>query len=241
MTMKAITKIAKGDEIIHAYTEPLDPVMTRKSILSLGKFFQCQCARCTDPSELKTFTSALACPKCPKNKSNAQRTNSSKKKFEENSNSGYLLSSDVNNLEADWKCSTCKFAVTSEKVATLTLKVKEESKKIEDMCFSEYYKSGTKPEGASSINKHENFIKKHENVTLHPNHVFLLDKKYTLAKMYGRMDGFTANVMSDDLLRRKRILCEEVFGGVQQNNARKNEEKSYDDVRIACSISNDGQ
>ena len=40
MTMKAITKIAKGDEIIHAYTEPLDPVMTRKSILSLGKFFQ---------------------------------------------------------------------------------------------------------------------------------------------------------------------------------------------------------
>ena len=160
---------------------------------------------------MKTFTSALACPKCPKNKSNAQRTNSSKKKFEENSNSGYLLSSDVNNLEADWKCCSCTFTVTSEKVATLTLKVKEESKKIDDMCFSDYNKSGTIPEGASSIKKHENFIKKHENVTLHPNHVFLLDKKYTLAKMYGRMDGFTANVLSDDLLRRKRKLCEEVL------------------------------
>ena len=40
MTMQAITKISKGEEITHAYTEPLDPVMTRKSILSLGKFFQ---------------------------------------------------------------------------------------------------------------------------------------------------------------------------------------------------------
>ena len=133
------------------------------------------------------------------------------KKSEENQNSGYLLSSDVNNLEADWKCCSCTFTVTSEKVATLTLKVKEESKKIDDMCFSEYNKTGVTPEGASSINKHENFIKKHENVTLHPNHVFLLDKKYTLAKMYGRMDGFTANVLSDDLLRRKRKLCEEVL------------------------------
>ena len=103
------------------------------------------------------------------------------------------------------------FTISSEKVATLTLKVKEESKRIEDQCFSEYNKSGVLPEGASSINKHENFIKKHENVTLHPNHVFLIDKKYTLAKMYGRMDGFTADILSDDLLQRKRKLCEEVL------------------------------
>ena len=46
MTMKAITKIPKGKEITHAYTEPLDPLMTRRSILELGKFFQvigCNC------------------------------------------------------------------------------------------------------------------------------------------------------------------------------------------------------
>ena len=40
MTMRAITKIPKGKEITHAYTEPLDPLMTRRSILELGKFFQ---------------------------------------------------------------------------------------------------------------------------------------------------------------------------------------------------------
>ena len=46
MTMRAITKIPKGKEITHAYTEPLDPLMTRRSILELGKFFQvigCNC------------------------------------------------------------------------------------------------------------------------------------------------------------------------------------------------------
>ena len=48
MTMRAITKIPKGKEITHAYTEPLDPLMTRRSILELGKFFQvigCNCQR----------------------------------------------------------------------------------------------------------------------------------------------------------------------------------------------------
>ena len=46
MIMRAITKIPKGKEITHAYTEPLDPLMTRRSILELGKFFQvigCNC------------------------------------------------------------------------------------------------------------------------------------------------------------------------------------------------------
>ena len=38
--MQSVTKISKGEEITHSYTEPLDPVMTRKSILDLGKFFQ---------------------------------------------------------------------------------------------------------------------------------------------------------------------------------------------------------
>ena len=40
MTMRSVTKILKGQEITHAYTEPLDPLLTRKSILKLGKFFQ---------------------------------------------------------------------------------------------------------------------------------------------------------------------------------------------------------
>ena len=101
--------------------------------------------------------------------------------------------------------------MTSERVATLTLKIKEESNKVDDRCWSDYNTSGVVPQGDSSINQHEEFLKKHENVTLHPNHVFLIDKKYTLAKMYGRMPGYMADVLSDELLRRKRKLCEDVL------------------------------
>ena len=38
------------------------------------------------------------------------------------------------------------------------------------------------------VDEFEAFLKKYSAV-LHQNHVILIDKKYTLAKMYGRMQG----------------------------------------------------
>ena len=37
MTMKAVRKIKKGDDITHAYAEPLDPVLQRRGILQVHK------------------------------------------------------------------------------------------------------------------------------------------------------------------------------------------------------------
>ena len=39
MTVKAIKNIKKGDDITHSYAESLDPILTRQTILTLGKFF----------------------------------------------------------------------------------------------------------------------------------------------------------------------------------------------------------
>ena len=39
MTVKALRNINKGDDITHSYTEPLDNVLTRQTMLSMGKFF----------------------------------------------------------------------------------------------------------------------------------------------------------------------------------------------------------
>ena len=39
MTVKAIKNIKKGDDITHNYAESLDPILTRQTILTLGKFF----------------------------------------------------------------------------------------------------------------------------------------------------------------------------------------------------------
>ena len=39
MTVKALRDIAKGADITHSYTEPLDTVLARQTMLSMGKFF----------------------------------------------------------------------------------------------------------------------------------------------------------------------------------------------------------
>ena len=57
----------------------------------VGKFFTCQCPRCSDPSELGTFSSALWCLKCAKGKKDK----------------GKVLPSDTKNIEAAWRCDVC--------------------------------------------------------------------------------------------------------------------------------------
>jgi hypothetical protein len=70
--------------------------------------------------------------------------------------------------------------------------------------------AGDKLDLEPKVEDFEAFLKKYSNV-VHDNHVILVDKKYTLAKMYGRMKGFEADEMSDDQFKRKRQLCEDVL------------------------------
>ena len=39
MTVKAIKNIKKGEDITHNYAESLDPILSRQTLLKLGKFF----------------------------------------------------------------------------------------------------------------------------------------------------------------------------------------------------------
>ena len=98
MTMRSVVKIPKGSDILHAYTEPLDTILTRKSLLQVGKFFTCQCPRCSDPTELGTFSSALLCSQCGGGKDNV------------------LLSTDVADVEAEWGCQKCSLRMKCEQV-----------------------------------------------------------------------------------------------------------------------------
>ena len=70
--------------------------------------------------------------------------------------------------------------------------------------------AGDKLDLEPKIEEYETFLKKYSTV-LHPNHVIFIDKKYHLAKMYGRMQGFEASDLSDEQLKRKRQLCLDVL------------------------------
>ena len=63
---------------------------------------------------------------------------------------------------------------------------------------------------SGTVQEFEAFLKKYSKI-LHPNHVILVDKKYVLAKMYGRMKGYHPDQMTDEQLKRKQQLCEEVL------------------------------
>jgi len=62
--VRAAVDLKKGDELFSSYTSSLLPTMLRRENLSLTKFFECDCARCADPTELGTNASSLKCTKC---------------------------------------------------------------------------------------------------------------------------------------------------------------------------------
>jgi len=179
MVMRSVVKIPKGADITHSYTEPLDSILTRKALLRMGKFFGCNCERCSDPTELGTYTSALICSKCQPDPDNVK--------------SGRILPSDVSSGDSSWKCESCEHTVNAGAVAQTFARIKAESERLD---------------ADPKVETMENFVSKYSGKVLHPNHVLVLDRVYNLAKMYGRMEGYGADVLTDEQLGTKRALCE---------------------------------
>merc|ERR1712004_501998 len=61
LTILARTNIKKGEPIYHTYAHTFKTTTIRRIGLFSGKHFGCECVRCKDPTELKTFASAMLC------------------------------------------------------------------------------------------------------------------------------------------------------------------------------------
>lgn len=64
ITVRATTNIKSGDELFSSYTYSLWPTIIRRSCLKETKYFDCNCPRCSDPTELGTHMGTLKCTKC---------------------------------------------------------------------------------------------------------------------------------------------------------------------------------
>ena len=93
----------------------------RKALLRLGKFFECECVRCCDASELGTYTSALVCHKCDKARQKAK----DKQPF------GRVLPSDLTNEASDWVCDSCGDKVKADVVTGRVAKIKAEAERLD--------------------------------------------------------------------------------------------------------------
>lgn len=64
VTVRASVKIEEGAELFSCYAYVLLPTILRREVLAETKYFNCDCKRCLDPTELGSHIGSLKCTKC---------------------------------------------------------------------------------------------------------------------------------------------------------------------------------
>ena len=64
MRVVAAKPLSQGEQIYNSYIDILDPIQVRQKHLALTKQMVCGCTRCSDPTDLGSYGSAVLCQKC---------------------------------------------------------------------------------------------------------------------------------------------------------------------------------
>ncbi|CAB3230749.1 unnamed protein product [Arctia plantaginis] len=134
VVVRAAVPIKAGETLHLCYTYPLSPTPVRRDFLKESKFFQCDCPRCADPTELGTHLSTLKCNKC---------------------DNGVILWSNPLDDEAPWSCNekNCGFKTSSSAVRKLLAVVQTEIDQLDAL-----------EPGPAAIEQREAMINKYKSV-----------------------------------------------------------------------------
>ncbi|XP_061379208.1 SET domain-containing protein SmydA-8 [Danaus plexippus] len=112
--VRAAVPLQKGQRLHLSYTHVLSPTILRREHLRESKFFDCDCPRCTDPTELGTHLSTFKCSKCKK---------------------GIVLSKNPLDKEASWNCSEndCDFRTSSAVMHKLLSDLQDELDSLDSL------------------------------------------------------------------------------------------------------------
>ena len=91
--------------------------MARRASLLHSKFFECDCSRCSDPTELQTYLSAMHCQQC---------------------SSGFVLPVSPLDKTSDWHCDKCPYRVTASVIEKVIHRLKTEFDEIGPNQVEEY-------------------------------------------------------------------------------------------------------
>ena len=95
-TVRAVRAIGKGEEITDTYTSTMANTLYRRRQLKAQKYFDCSCARCSDPTELGSHFSTLLCRAA--------------------GCTGFVLCGDPLDYTSAWACLKCGQKVEGEEV-----------------------------------------------------------------------------------------------------------------------------
>lgn len=119
LALQAKVRIPAGTEFTISYISPLQGLLKRRMKLRDKWFFDCTCARCLDPTELGSFTSALLCQACA-------------------TPEAHMVSEFSQDATAPWKCVKCGFLLRAEEVNQAETKVAEAMQKIDNNSLAEF-------------------------------------------------------------------------------------------------------
>lgn len=94
----ATVPIKKGEVISASYTQLLWGTLQRRAHLKNAKCFDCECDRCSDPTELCTYVGAILCSQCK-------------------NSDGKIVSSDPLDPSAVWKCEVCDHTIPARQIS----------------------------------------------------------------------------------------------------------------------------
>ncbi|CAH2044007.1 unnamed protein product, partial [Iphiclides podalirius] len=132
--VRAAVAIKKGEPLHLCYTHALSPTIVRREYLLESKYFNCDCQRCADPTELGTHLSTLKCNKC---------------------DNGIVLSTNPLDNDAQWSCTEkkCGFKTSGAAMRKLLAVVQAEVDQLDLL-----------EPGPQSIEQREATIKKYKSV-----------------------------------------------------------------------------
>lgn len=172
--------IKKGDILSLSYGQPLQSTIQRRIYLQQSKCFDCTCQRCQDPTELDTFIGSLVCPRCK---------------------SGKLLSNNPLDEAANWRCESCSMETTATNVQLIQNRLQFEIENLskhspydlemflEKYCCRPQQKQQQQPQNQQNGCCNGDTIDT-SNTLLHERNTFVLQIKYALTQLYGRVNGF---------------------------------------------------
>ncbi|XP_045451453.1 SET domain-containing protein SmydA-8 [Melitaea cinxia] len=116
ITVKVVVPIPKGSHIATMYSHALWGTQARRQHLKDTKYFSCTCQRCSDPTELGTYLSAMKCFGDDKGPCD-----------------GVHLPEDPLDEETEWACSKCSIKVNNSQINMLISQMGEEVENVQMM------------------------------------------------------------------------------------------------------------
>lgn len=163
IVVSATTDIKAGEVLSTTYTQTFWDTLSRREHLKSVKCFDCDCQRCTDPTELGTYMGAVRCMRCttPQNFRNGP----------------YILSENPLDSSSCWKCKNCGHEMTAKQIKSGNDNLKEEL---------------SRP-GVKTVEGLEKFLEKYGAYgagVLHPNNYHVVQVKHALIQLLGNKAGY---------------------------------------------------